>query len=213
MTNALDARAPWTALLLVACCVAAPAQTAPPAPAEPKAPAAAPAAIPAASAPAANPAAGGAPVPGPAVDDPLAQLAWLDGCWRGSVNQREFREHWMPPRGGMLVGVSQTVMDGKTLDYEYLRIESRPDGVNYVMSPPGKPEIAYRLADVAPQQGGDVVFTFASAGQDFPQKILYRKSTEGWLYATVEGKVGGADRQVIYPMRRIGCESGELIKK
>ena len=66
-------------------------------------------------------------------DDPLAPLAWLDGCWRGEVNQREFREHWMPLRGGLLLGVGQTVMGGKSQGYEYLRIEIRPDGIYYLI--------------------------------------------------------------------------------
>ena len=43
----------------------------------------------------------------------LAPLAWLDGCWRGTVNEREFREHWMPLRGGLMLGVSQTVIGGE----------------------------------------------------------------------------------------------------
>ena len=70
----------------------------------------------------------------------LAALAWLEGCWRGTVNQREYREHWLPLRGGLLVGVSQTVAQGKTQGYEYLRVESRADGVYYVASPSGKSE-------------------------------------------------------------------------
>jgi hypothetical protein len=36
---------------------------------------------------------------------------------------------------------------------------------------------------------------------------------EGWLYASVEGKVNGEDRKVTYPMHRIVCESAEPISK
>ena len=46
-----------------------------------------------------------------------------------------------------------------------------------------------------------------------PQRIVYRRGSEGWLYATIDGKVKGEDRQVIYPMRRIDCETGEFIRK
>ena len=142
----------------------------------------------------------------------LTQLAWLEGCWRGSVNQREFREHWLPLRGNLLVGASQTVMGDKTLDYEYMRIEPRADGVYYVTAAQQK-EVAYRLSGVENSEGA-VIFTFANPALEFPQTIIYRRSaTEGWLYATVEGKVKGADRRVIYPMRRINCESGEVIRK
>ena len=141
----------------------------------------------------------------------LTQLAWLEGCWRGSVNQREFREHWLPLRGNLLVGASQTVMDDKTLDYEYMRIEPRADGVYYVTAAQQK-ELEYRLTGVEKDEGA-VTFTFANPAVEFPQKIIYRSAPEGWLYATVEGKVKGADRRVIYPMRRINCESGEVIRK
>jgi hypothetical protein len=192
MTKAMmTARALLGALLGLALCTGAPAQTPPAAPADAKA----------------------APARAAEAADPLGQLSWLEGCWRGSVNKREFREHWLPLRGDLLVGISHTVMDGKTLDYEYLRLEKRADGVHYVTAPSGQKETAFKLVDVTTAEGGDTVFAFANPAQDFPQRISYRRSSEGWLYATVDGKVAGADRQVIYPMRRIGCETGEFIKK
>lgn len=192
MMKAMTLRALLAALLGPVLSSAAVAQTPPATPATPPAPATAAA---------------------PEATGPLAQFAWLAGCWRGSVNKREFREHWLPPRGDLLLGVSHTVMDGKTLDYEYLRIEPRADGIAYVASPPGAKEIAYRLVDAKTVSGGDLVITFANPEQQFPQKLSYRRGTEGWLYATVDGKVAGADRQVIYPMRRVDCETGELIPK
>ena len=148
--------------------------------------------------------------------DALAPLGWLEGCWRGTVNKREYREHWMPLRGNLLVGVSHTVSEGKTQDYEYLRLEARPDGVYYVATPSGKKETAFRLAEQTfdrTADRNDAIFVFVNTAQEFPEKITYRRASEGWLYAAVEGKIGGADRQVTYPMRRIGCESGELIPK
>src|SRR6185312_7094646 len=63
---------------------------------------------------------------------PLAPLAWVHGCWGGKVNQRDFREEWLPPGGDMMVGVSQTTLRGKTVDFEYLRLETRPEGIFYV---------------------------------------------------------------------------------
>jgi hypothetical protein len=146
----------------------------------------------------------------------LAALAWLEGCWRGTVNRREFREHWMPLRGNLLIGVSHTVMQDKTQGFEYLRLESRPDGVYYVTVQPGQKESAFRLADQSVDRAegrNDQIFTFVNPALDFPQKITYRRASEGWLYAAVDGKVGGADRQATYPMRRIDCESGEVIPR
>ena len=152
----------------------------------------------------------------PSTDDPLAPLAWLDGCWRGSVNQRDFREQWMPLRGGMLIGVSQIVMGGKTQGYEYLRIEARADGIYYIATPAGAKEDAFKFTgktiDTAGDRG-DELFAFERSSSEFPQRIIYRRASGGWLYAQVEGKVNGAERQVIYPMRRIDCASGAFIEK
>ena len=146
----------------------------------------------------------------------LASLAWLAGCWRGTAGPREFREQWMPLQGAMMIGVSQTIEKGATQGYEYLRLETRPDGVFYVASPPGKAEAAFRFEGQTFEKAmehNDAVFTFVNPKLEFPQRIAYRRATEGWLYATVEGTVAGAERKFTYPMRRIDCESGEFIPR
>jgi hypothetical protein len=142
----------------------------------------------------------------------ISALGWLEGCWTGTVNQREFREHWSPLRGGMLLGVGHTVNQGKTQSYEYLRLEPRGDGVYYVAGPSGQREVAFKLASISADDK-DSIFVFSNPDHDFPQRIIYRRGSEGWLYATVEGTVKGEDRQVIYPMRRVDCETGEFIRK
>jgi hypothetical protein len=160
-------------------------------------------------------------VPGPAPVEPakavappleLASLAWLGGCWRGEVAQYEFREHWLPLRGGLMVGAGHVVFQGKTQDYGYLRLETRPDGVYYVSISSDKKEAAFKL-DSATVDEKDVIFTFTHPGDEFPQRVVYRRGVEGWLYASVEGKVKGEEKRVIYPMRRVDCQSGDLIRK
>ena len=150
----------------------------------------------------------------PPAGDPLAPMAWLEGCWRGSVNQREFREHWMPLRGGLLLGMSQTVMGGKSQGYEYLRIETRPDGVYYIALPSDGKEDRFKFVGKTVDNEGDrhdELFTFENPALEFPSRIVYRRASGGWLFAQVEGKVNGADKQVIYPMRRIDCASGAYV--
>lgn len=145
-----------------------------------------------------------------AATGPLAPLAWMHGCWEGKVNQRDFREEWLPLAGDMMIGVSQTTLRGKTVDFEYLRLEPRPEGVFYIAAPSGKNEAAFRLAGQTTAVGGDEVFTFVNAtpGVEYPQRIIYRHASEGWLYASVEGKIKGVDKQVIFPMRRVDCQTG-----
>jgi hypothetical protein len=142
----------------------------------------------------------------------LGPFGWLHGCWDGKVNQRDFREEWLPLRGDMMIGVSHTVSQGKTQDFEYLRLELRPEGVFYVAAPSGKKETSFRFSGKT-QDGDRELFTFENPVDEFPQRIIYRRGSEGWLYAQVEGKQNGEARSVIYPMRRVDCASGELIRK
>jgi hypothetical protein len=152
------------------------------------------------------------PVKPAAVDLDIRSLVWLEGCWRGDVAGREFLEHWLPWRGGMMIGVSQTVFQGKTPDFEYLRLDAAPDGVYYVAIPSGKVETAFKLTS-AMQEDKNTIFTFTNPADVFPQRIVYRRATEGWLYVHVEGTVNGVEKRVIYPMRRVECGSAEPAPK
>jgi hypothetical protein len=156
-----------------------------------------------------SPAAAQAPPP---ATGPVAPLAWLAGCWQGSVNERDFREQWLPYRGGMLVGAGQQVMKGAMQDYEFLRIEPRADGVYFSQFGGDRKETSFRLESTT-TDANDTVFTFANTAPTFPGHLVYRRGTEGWLYETIEGRLNGSDKKVIYPLRRVDCETGELILK
>ena len=142
----------------------------------------------------------------------LDPLAWLEGCWQGNVNQREFREQWLPLRAGLLIGAGQSVMRGRMLDYQFLRLEPRADGIYFTQFSGDRKEVSFKLASTTTDDK-DTIFTFASTGDGFPARLTYRRGVEGWLYQTIEGPLNGSERKVIYPLRRVDCESGELIRK
>ena len=150
--------------------------------------------------------------PQPAATGPVAPLAWLAGCWKGSVNQRDFREQWLPFEGGMLVGAGQQTMKGKMQDYEFLRIEARFDGVVFSQFGADRKEMLFRLESTT-SDGNDTIFTFANTAHAYPERLVYRRGADGWLYETIEGDAGRGDRRVIYPFRRVDCETGELITR
>lgn len=176
----------------------APSRPAPPGP-RAASPSAAPAAPPAASSAASD-------------NGPVAPLAWLAGCWQNTVNQREFREEWLPYRGGTLIGAGQQVMHGAMQDYEFLRIEARTDGVYFTQFSADRKEASFKLASTTTDHE-DTIFTFANTTDAFPARLIYRRGIEGWLYETIEGRLAGSDKKVIYPLRRVDCETGELSLK
>jgi hypothetical protein len=142
----------------------------------------------------------------------LEQFAWLAGCWEGKVNQRDFREEWLPLRGEIMIGASQTAMLGKTLSYEFLRLEPRADAIYYIPMPSGRKDEAFKMVS-RKTDGEDEIFTFENVSPEFPQRISYRRAVDGWLYAHVGGQVNGEAKEVIYPMRRVDCQTGTPIRK
>jgi hypothetical protein len=149
--------------------------------------------------------AAGALAPGFLVAQPrqptIDQVVWLTGCWHGSSPGREYREQWGKLAGGMMMGTSQTVRDGKTVEYEFLQILAAEDGVYYLARPSGQKEAAFKLIEVTPQSA-----IFENKQHDFPQRILYRLGAAGSLVARIEGVENGAARGVDFPMTREPCE-------
>jgi hypothetical protein len=148
--------------------------------------------------------------PPPAAAGPLAPLAWLAGCWKGSVNQRDFREMWLPFAGGTLIGAGRLVSRGEVQDYEFLRIEARGADVVFTQFSGDRKEVSFRLASTT-TDADDTIFTFENAASGFPSRLLYRRGSKGWLYETIEGTLNGAERRVIYPFRRVDCETDALM--
>lgn len=147
----------------------------------------------------------------PVATGPIAPLAWLQGCWRGEVNHREFREYWMPPQGDVMVGVGQLAVDGRMSDYEYLRLESGDGAILFSQFSGDRKELVFKLATTTTDDK-DTVFTFANTTAAFPARLIYRRGgTDGWLYETIEGPLNGANKSVIYPLRRVDCETDEFI--
>lgn len=124
------------------------------------------------------------PTPAPAAT--AESLSWLAGSWSGAQGPVEMEESWTAPRGKTLLGVHRDVKDGRTVGFEFLRIEETPEGITYWASPEGRPATAFRLRE---SSGKRVVFE--NLQHDFPQRILYWIDAEGALHARIEGPKGG----------------------
>jgi hypothetical protein len=99
----------------------------------------------------------------------LPNLAWLEGEWcTDPANGRQTCEIWGPARGGTMLGFSQTVRDGRTRDYEFMRIELTDGAAVFHASPRGAAPSAFSQST---REATGI--TFANAGHDYPQRIRY----------------------------------------
>lgn len=139
-----------------------------------------------------------AAAPVAASSDALAKLGWLQGCWAAAGGEQGSGEQWMAPAGGTMLGMSRTVRKGRTVAYEFIRIEQGAGGrLVFIAQPSGQPQASFSLA----QQDGDSV-VFENPAHDFPQRIIYRRAGDTGLQARIEGKGKGID----FPMLRTACK-------
>ena len=118
-------------------------------------------------------------------DVDLNQFDWLTGHWVSKTGGVVREEHWVHPSGGIMLGLSREVQDGRAIFFEFLRIERRRDGLYYVAQPRGEEPTAFRLAGTSLRRA-----SFTNPEHDFPQRITYwREGSQ--LSVRVEGEREG----------------------
>ena len=116
----------------------------------------------------------------------ITELAWLAGSWVGELKGIRMEEHWTAPSGNTMVGLHRDVGKGRTMLFEFLRIEQQGDQIVYLSMPNGRsPATPFPLKEVS---GTRVVFE--NPKHDFPQRIIYWKDGND-LRARIEGTMNG----------------------
>ena len=128
----------------------------------------------------------------------LSSLAWMAGSWEGEAGGVEMEEHWTAPKGGVMLGLHRDVRPERPAFFEFLRIVETEDGVTYLASPMGREPTPFSLVEAS---GTRVVFE--NPEHDFPQRISYELSEDGWLVSRIEGLVDGELRGSEWRWQRV----------
>jgi hypothetical protein len=128
----------------------------------------------------------------------LTDLAWISGAWHTEPGgRRQIEEHWTAVAGASMVGMGRTVAGDKTVEFEYLRIEQRADGIYYVAHPKARcPGTDFKLTRASATEA-----VFENPQHDFPKRIIYRKTGTDSMTATTDG--GEGTRAISVAYRRI----------
>ena len=133
--------------------------------------------------------------------DDVRLLGWMAGCWELRTATRVTHEQWMAPLGGMMMGMSRTVVAGAVREHESLRIQTVDGRLTYLAQPSGQGAAAFQAVTIS-----DSTVAFANPLHDFPQRIAYRRNQGGdSLVARIEGERAGTVRGIDFPMRRVEC--------
>lgn len=130
----------------------------------------------------------------------LDQLSWISGAWGGPHGSTRVEEYWTDTGGNMILGVGRTLAGGSTVFFEFLRIETRADGIYYVAQPKGRPGTDFKLT-----RGSEAEAVFENPAHDFPKRIIYRRNADGSITARVDGGEGvekGAEEFNYRPVKR-----------
>lgn len=133
----------------------------------------------------------------------IEAAAWLAGCWEAASADGldASEEQWMPPRGGLMVGMSRSVRGGEARGYELLTIRVDGDGrLIYHAEPSGQEPTDFPARSIE-----DGRLEFVNAEHDFPRKIVYVRMDDDFLHAVVFGEADGAEPAFLLPFRRVKC--------
>lgn len=128
----------------------------------------------------------------------LADLDWLKGCWRAEVLGEEIIEVWTTPPAPVMLGVSVTRRDGRTVSWRQMRIEELDGGLAFVPMTSGAASGRYAMSRM-----DDEHVAFESPEQDYPQRISYGRLGR-MLTRTTDNRLAHVPGEA-FAYQRISC--------
>ena len=133
---------------------------------------------------------------------PLEGLAFMSGCWRGQLGGSggTIEEHYSTPTSNMIIGMTRFVRGGRTVDFEFARIEARDSSVVLMPQPRGRPPTEFRLTS-----SDSISAVWENPTHDFPQRISYRRLGADSIAAAIAGPGPNGTRTMEWRMARVQC--------
>jgi hypothetical protein len=129
----------------------------------------------------------------------IDRVAWLEGCWASSANDRLVEEHWLAPKGKSMIGVGRTTSGDRLVEYELVVLKEDGARLAYEAHPSGQPAAVFYSVSIDPNS-----VVFENLAHDFPQRVGYRRAGSA-LTAWIEGTRNGQVRRVEFPYERVPC--------
>lgn len=131
----------------------------------------------------------------------IDKLSWLSGSWQINTPEVTITETWAKTDENNLSGNSYVIsMKGDTVFTESLRITAIDDTLYYLPTisnqNEGK-EIRFKEKSIS-----DTEVVFENLAHDFPQRIVYQKTSDTTVYAYIEGMQDGKLRKEEFPYHK-----------
>ena len=114
----------------------------------------------------------------------LEKLDWLAGCWQAETGEGgRVEENWTSPSDNLMLATTRYLTKGVATGWEFTRIAADDSGIVFAAASNGKAEHIYRMV----RQASEFIL-FERATTEFPQRIIYRRATDGALIPRNEGE-------------------------
>ena len=132
---------------------------------------------------------------------PLAELAFMAGCWRGpSGDGTTIEEYYTAPAENLMLGVARYTKGGRVTDYEFSTIAREGSEIVLTPRPSGQQPAPFRLTRL--DSSGAV---WENPKHYFPTLIAYRRGPADSLIARIEGPGRDGKRSIEWRMGRATC--------
>jgi hypothetical protein len=122
-------------------------------------------------------------------------MEWMPGHWEEKYTSMErFHESWEKVNDTFFIGKGAYLKGNDTMFKENLAILVKDTAIYYRVNN----SVHFRL--ISNKEGDHI---FENPQHDFPQRIIYKHTSESVLYARIEGKQNGKDMFEDFTMNRI----------
>ena len=131
----------------------------------------------------------------------MEQVNWILGTWQNTTEQGTFTEYWEKTSESLYTGTGTLLSPkGDTLFTEHIKLELVNDTLYYKPVVQGQNEGKETV--FTEKSLGEHEFAFENPAHDFPQRIIYKKSSDSTLLARIEGRVNGKDMKEEYQFKK-----------
>ncbi len=115
----------------------------------------------------------------------LDRLGFMAGCWAGEMGEDvTVEENWTSPTDNMMLATTRYLdKKKKATGWEFTRIVATDSSTAFIAAGNGNPEDSYGLVRATSEY-----VLFENLTKPFPQRISYRKASDGALIARNEGE-------------------------
>jgi hypothetical protein len=116
------------------------------------------------------------------------KVSWLTGCWGGDMKGGSvYEECWTRPFANFMQGSGRMIKGDKILMREHITIEKEGDDlVMYVLNYGAKMKAEQDPTPFKLTKSSATELVFENPKHDYPQRIIYKKDTNGDITAFIE---------------------------